>query len=472
MCIRDRAYDFTINSNVPELRATSPFAVFWNAFTTRVDGGVRVPSLGVFWMVVFTWAVGTTIAVAYPVASKRVVFSGGWLARAVLLSAGISGAIFLVFGLIHAAGIAGDGNVERAGVPLGQQQFLDRVSGALAANITTYYVLLFLLVVTLGLLLWRTRPGGPGWLGRRGWLSLVAGGAFAVAALAMIVRVNLGLVQADIIYKVGQAYDTAGQYENAIYLYEKAIDRQPSEDYYYLFLGRSQLELARQSEGATRERYLRDAEQSLLRAQALNPLNTDHTANLGRLYLTWAQLAPAEERQQLLQKSLDYYQTATSLSPNAAHLHNEYGAAYQLAGDLDQALAKLQVSLALDSRYVDTYRRLSDLYDEAGQYELAIQALQQALELRPNDYQSHSALGYLYAQMGDLDKAIAENLVVLQLRPNDLASHRNLAILYQETGDLPAALSYAQQALTLARNDADRADLEAFILELQQSLQG
>lgn len=464
------AYDFTINSNQPELREDGPVAVFWQSLTTRVDGNVRMTSLGVLWMVFFTWLVGLAVALAGMVSRRNVERSGSWLLGAAGLFTLVSGGIFLVFGLIHGASIAGDARVQQAG--LTPEQILDRIASSLAGNITVYYLLLFLLMVLLAFLIWRTRPGEMRWLGRFGWIALATGAVLSAATVAFIASTNLSLVHADIIYKVGQAYDSARQYDSAIYLYEKAVQQQPDEDYYYLFLGRAQLEQARQSSGAERERYLRDAEASLLEAQRLNPLNTDHTANLGRLYLTWAQMVPADRRQELVQRTLDYYQVATSLSPNAAHLHNEYGTAYQVAGDRERALEQFRISLDLDQQYLDTYRRLADLYEEMGQVDQAIQALEQAVEIGPRDFRSHSQLGYLYAQRGELEKAIDQNLTVVELRPRDLASLRNLAILHQETGDLQAALRYAEEALGVAQDETDRADLEAFILQLQQLLSG
>jgi tetratricopeptide (TPR) repeat protein len=288
-----------------------------------------------------------------------------------------------------------------------------------------------------------------------------------IVALVFIFNVNVSLVRADIIYKQGQAYDSAGRYDEAIFLYNLALQEQPREDYYYLFLGRTQLERARQSSGAEREQLLHDAERSLLQARQLNPMNTDHSANLGRLYLAWAQLASADQRAELVQKSLDNYSVATRLSPNAAHLHNEYASAYQMAGDPSRALDQFLISLRLDPRYVETYRRLGDFYRNTNQEDQAIRAYEQGLQVAPGDVALRSILGFLYAERDETDKAIEQNLAVLDFRPNDEASLRNLAVLYARTGDNQNALRYAQAALTVAQDPEDRAALEALIQQLQ-----
>jgi tetratricopeptide (TPR) repeat protein len=268
----------------------------------------------------------------------------------------------------------------------------------------------------------------------------------AILALFLIFNFNISLVRADIIYKQGSAYDAADRYDEAIFLYEMALEEQPREDYYYLFLGRAQLERARQATGSEREQYLAQAERSLLRAQQLNPMNTDHSANLGRLYLAWAQLASADQRAELAQKSLDYYSVATRLSPNAAHLHNEYASAYQMAGDPSRALDQFLISLRIDPRYVETYRRLGDYYRTTNQEDQAIRTYEQGLQVAPRDAGLRSLLGFLYAERGETDKAIEQNLAVLDLRPTDVGALQNLAVLYARTGDNQSALRYAQAA--------------------------
>jgi tetratricopeptide (TPR) repeat protein/O-antigen ligase len=456
------AYDYMINPNVLALRESSPFAVFVYAFTTRVSQGQRVVSLGLFWMIFFVWLVGMAVAL-FDIARSRQGYTGRWLVKGALLFSGISLGIFLIFGLLHAGNIARDARVQQPGSGITLEQLATMAAG----HITTYYVVVLLLLAVLAGVLWWTRPGGSQWLGRGGWLAVVAGISLPLAALILIYTVNVSLVRADIIYKQGQAYDSADRYDEAIFLYNLALQEQPREDYYYLFLGRAQLERARQSGGTEREQFLRDAERSLQRALQLNPMNTDHSANLGRLYLAWAQLANADNRAEAVQRSLDYYSVATRLSPNAAHLHNEYASAYQMAGDPSRALDQYLISLRLDPRYVETYRRLGDFYRNTGQEEQAIRAYEQGVQAAPRDVALRSILGFLYAERGETDKAIEQNLAVLEFRPEDLAALRNLAVLYTENGDNPSALRYAQAALALTQDAEERAALEALIRQLQ-----
>ena len=59
---------------------------------------------------------------------------------------------------------------------------------------------------------------------------------------------------------------------------------------------------------------------------------------------------------------------------------------------------------------------------------------------------------------------------MIKIKPTELSSLRNLAVLYEETGDLQNALTYAQQALEQAKEDADKTEIQALILEIQSKI--
>jgi tetratricopeptide (TPR) repeat protein len=222
----------------------------------------------------------------------------------------------------------------------------------------------------------------------------------------------------------------------------------------------------------------------LTRAQTLNPLNTDHTANLARFYRSRGELQTSTiERERDWQTALTYYQAATRLSPNAAHLFNEKGLVYFLLANLardqqqpevaddyfEDALIALSRSLELDQIYPQTYLFLGDVYRSRGDNAKAIEAYQQTLKLSPGQALAWSALGYIYAQQGNLTEAISANQKVTQLSPGDAASWRNLAILYQQTNQIQLALAAAQEALKYAP-DADKPALQALVQQLQAQL--
>jgi tetratricopeptide (TPR) repeat protein len=449
----------------------------FNLLTPQFDIAAKGYSL--VWLLVLVWLLSGAIVVA--LTTRQAQFRRGNWSLTPLLYSLISLGCFLIFFIIRTRQM-------QIGITVASLSDLLRQANAVANGLVLYYVfvLLFLLAIA-GALLRETPLPSSFWRRRYGWLYpfLVAGVA------ALIFTTNLNVIRADIVYKHAKSYFGAGQHDASIALYQQAVTLAPNEDYYYLFLGSALLEKAKKSpEGPAvltedisaarmlsftpqqiaslgREDLLTASQSVLIEAQRLNPLNTDHSANLARLNRTWGQLTsdPAR-RAEKLGKALEYYRQATNLSPQSAQLFNEWGQVHYILGDQEKALEKYQHSLSLDQEYHETYILLGDLYLNMKELDKAADAYSKALELQPTIVQAHSSLGYIYSQQGKLQEAVEENLKVLELAPNDYASHKNLALLYQQLGRTDEAVAEAQIALGLA-SEGDKAQLETFIAQLR-----
>lgn len=467
------AWDYLANQG----RDTNPFSIIWNGLAVKMENGQPVSNLRFLVLPVFTLLVGTILALGDVAGGQRRLNRRWWLSS-VGAYLGIALAVGFLFALIHAARI-GLGMTLQSGT----QVTVESLSSYLVSYIYDYYAIAFVMLLVLAWSLWRLRPArAAAWTGR-GWITALTAGVVTIGVAVFINQVNIALVRADTYYKQGQAYDAAGQWDGAIYLYNRAIDIAPDEDYYYLFLGRSMLEKAKAvEEPAAQQEWLNQAEVVLTAAQRLNPLNTDHTANLARYYRSRGELASGiDERRQEWQNSLQLYTIATKLSPNAAHLYNEAGLVNYLLGDLeknqgnaqvadqyfDEAQALYDKSLALDQIFAQTYLFLGDLYRTREQNDQAIATYRRATEVSPGLLQAWSALAYLYVQEDRLQEAISANQKVTQLNPRDSLAWRNLALLYERTDQLPEALEAAQRALELASN-ADKPQLEKVVQQLQE----
>ena len=253
--------------------------------------------------------------------------------------------------------------------------------GRLLSQFYTYTFLLYLLAATL--LAWPAISTTKNAVKQTvSWL------ATAVAALVgvwLITTTNLGVVRADMIYKRGRPFDQqAAQlaqqlqvgnipaeqqnqatqaidefWQTAISIYERTINIAPNEDFYYLWLGRGYLEQATWN-STNRQTLLETAETRLLAAQRINPLNTDHTANLARLNVRWAELSPVEQKQARIEQAEKHYLAAISLSPHNAVIRNEYAGLYlSLVKDCGQGRTLFRQSIAVDPYYEQSYLRLA-----------------------------------------------------------------------------------------------------------------
>jgi tetratricopeptide (TPR) repeat protein len=114
--------------------------------------------------------------------------------------------------------------------------------------------------------------------------------------------------------------------------------------------------------GNERAQDLQRAEEALNRARAINPYNTDHSANLARLAQARGALGTdLGARIESYKQSATFFQHALHLSPNTAHLYVQF------------AQSLMEYSQMLDEN--------NDAAGAAAQRELATQQIQTALEI-------------------------------------------------------------------------------------------
>jgi len=449
----------------------------FNYLTPQFDIAAKGYSL--VWLLALTWLLSGAIIVA--LISRQTQFRRGNWPLAPLLYTLISLGCFLTFFIVRTRQM-------RSVIAVASLDDLLKQASAVANGLVLYYVFVLLLLVAIaGALLYKRSLPPSFWRRRYGWLYPI----LVVGVVVLIFTTNINVIRADVVYKHAKSYFSAGQHDASIALYQQAVNLAPNEDYYYLFLGSALLEKAKQTpEGLAtlpedigaaralsftpqqiaslgREDLLIIGQAVLVEAQRLNPLNTDHSANLARLNRTWGQIAsdPAQRAEKLSQ-ALEYYRQATNLSPQNAQLFNEWAQVYYILGDQEKALEKYQHSLSVDQEYHETYLLLGNLYLNMQELDEAADAYSKSLELNPGIVQAHSSLGYIYSQQGKPLEAVEENLKVLELAPNDYASHKNLVLLYQQLGRTDEAVAEAQIALGLAP-EGDKASLEALLAQLR-----
>jgi len=452
-------WDYLIN----QTGAANPLAMLWAAFTTRLIEAtgtvVAAPMLAI--LVLFTWLIGIMAALAETYRMQPANRSYEWARNAVICT-GVALGTFLVYGLIQA------GRLQYNGV-----QGLD-IFRRQASNIVLFDAVFLLVMLGMAAAVWladgRARPTATFCTGPA--LPLVGALALTPLAFFLIADLNIQIVQADTYYKSGLAFEGRGQWESAVVLYNEAVKIEPNEDYYYLFLGRAMLEYASSGQpgaaklpanlsgftiqelqqtidaglqSANREDLMRATYAALTAAQRLNPLNTDHTANLARLFRAWAfsntqnptQAFSNQQLRQLvidqpntvdvtkLQQSLQYYKEATDLSPQNAQLFNEMSSVQFIMGNLQGAKASLDRSMALDKRFAQTYPLLGDLLAEMGDKPGAAAAYKQASLMTPNDISVLGALGVYAAQAGDIQTAVSAFDKVVSQESMALASDQD-----------------------------------------------
>ncbi len=374
--------------------------------------------------------------------------------------------------------------------PMPDLQRLIYSANRFAAFLTLFYafVVSILLVVPFGIAyrrITRSRQGGT--FAGFATLALVI-----VAGLFLVNTTNIRIIQADIVYKQARPLDSQASrannpqaWEAPIAIYEHAIELAPVEDFYYLFLGRAYLEQsAVTTDEAMQRELLETARARLLEAQRINPLNTDHTANLARLSTRWANISSLEDArsQELLQQAKNYYQGALALSPQNSVIRNEYGNLLAtLDNDCPSAIDTFERSLAIDPFFVQTYYGLAGIYElcaarqppelQDDYYRRAAQLLEEGLETsRDNASTVLVQAAQLYQQAAEYDSAVAALEQAREGPDGQVPAWQidfRLATVYREMGQIDRARSLASRALSNAPPESQE-QIQTFLDQLAQ----
>ena len=471
------AFNFITNAE----RLESPARIIWRALTVLPAQGNRT-SYGALMIFALTWLMSAVISLSETAKGGAFRERKGDAASAIALYVLISLAVGLGFALVLAS--------RHAALVHTPPQALEELANRVAGHLTSYYVFIVLVLIAGGaVLLLGTRRQPRQTAHPWGVIALTV---LAILVSAIVVRTNLHTIQADIVFKQGDPYERDGKLLEAIELYKHAIGLAPKEDFYYLYLGRVYLQYAQTFEDpAVRDRVMRWTEQALLDAREINPLNTDHSANLARMYQSWSVQPAEQDRQTLVELSSQHYENATNLSPQNVLLWNEWATLqYYFLGNKTAFEQTMTHSLKLDPEFYETWIIQGDVHMVQNEPEKAIADLAQALELnlraqpgggRPSWHWTnyHNALawypyGYALAITGQHEDAIAAFLQLLELAPNANYAwdcHRVLAIAYRDIGQISDALHHAQMALQLAPED-QQPDLQNLWAQLQQLSEG
>jgi tetratricopeptide (TPR) repeat protein/O-antigen ligase len=458
---------FEFVSNVS--RKTNALELVWASFTSPAKPGARN---GVLPLLFTSWVIGVLLLVSESIQSldepaERALQT--WL-KMIGTALGVSLLIAAVFWFWNASGLISLGRVAAQTV----NDIISQVKSS-EGILTTFYIHTFLIAFGLAAFLPHTWPSRAS---RGGPLSATVAAVLLLVSFVLVAYTNLRVIQADIAFKTGDLFARPNSWPAAIAIYNRANDLAPNEDYYYLFLGRAYLEDAKTLQDTPeREQLIEQAAVDLRKAQQLNPLNTDHTANLARLYSLWATFTndPATI-QQRASTSNNYFAEALMLSPKNARLWDEWAVLdLNVTNQPDKAKVHLDTALAIDPYYDWTYALLGDYYNHNVSSQFKDQPdKQKAAQIQASDYYSKAialgegnetpqlmynyaiALGGIQAQLGKMDQAIQAYEKAIQESPDAPERWRveaALAQLYARQGNMPKALEYARSAQSLAPAD-------------------
>ncbi|HQE91997.1 MAG TPA: O-antigen ligase family protein [Anaerolineae bacterium] len=484
------AFDFINN---PE-RLTEAGAIFINSLTMKYQPE-KTKAYGALMIFMFTWLLFGVVGLSE--FDREGLFDADRNKRwgiALAVYALISLVGLLIFGTVLAGHQA---NLTTMRVDNTSLDSLIRdvvgIADRLAALVLRYYWLIFIVLIMTGTALLWEDPLPREW--GAFWSPVALIGLLTLGIVGAIVPACYNPIRADIIYKQGGVYSSssnANEKQIGIAHYEKALEYVPREDYYNLFLGKAYLELAQglpaETEPEQREALFLKTEQILIRARELNPLNTDHSANLARFYKSWAariasdmnaeglteaqKTALSTQYTKLLKQSEEHYKIALTLSPNNPIIWNELAQLYAIDyGDDLKFQETLSQSLQVDEGFEQTWMLLGDIRSSKGDLTGAVAAYQKSLEIRDN-CTVRRVVGTLQAQQtlwADAAVTLEEAVDKCSQASDRWDMYRVLAITYANLGRLPEALQTANLALEAAPAEQQTA-IQQLIEQLQVQL--
>ncbi len=471
-------YDFLNVRTLP----TNTLRSIWESFTTLPDRD-GATSFGVLALILVVWLAGCLL---YFSESRAQQAAPDWMGLPVMMA--VSLALALLFWAAHASALIGIGELMS-----GKFGPVDAATQSLLFErlLTRFFVFLLLTVVVAAGFLPADWPVPL--MDRMGLASFIAPTVW-IAAVVLAVFTNLRVIHADIAFKLAGPLAAGGQWEPALAIYGRSNEFAPAEDHYYLFRGKTYLDSAQTiNNAAQRDQRVGLALDSLQKAQDLNPLNTDHTANLARLYRWWA--TATGEASLALDRgntSSNYYARALKLSPNNVVIWGEWASLYLTTlNRIDLAYDRLTTALEIDPQFAGTHALLGDysarLADQNfDNLEARRAALEQAafhyskaLELttannaqgRQSRFSYLVALGGVFTALGETPRAIGAYQQAIDNAPNRVSTwqvEEVVATLYFQEGDLPEALLHANLALAGAPQNA-RQRIQNLISQIQNS---
>jgi tetratricopeptide (TPR) repeat protein/O-antigen ligase len=312
-----------------------------------------------------------------------------------------------------------------------------------------------------------------------------------ILALAGVWFFNIDNVYADMRFNQGQGLsdNPNASFEQQLVgmtYYLDAIRMEPQQDFYYLNLGRSLMNLTdikRQTNNgqlgqpkpdaklddlllltddqAAQDAIVRQspletmsyAQVVLEEARQLNQLNKDHYANLARMHSFWYSRLTQDPKQ--LEESIEWYKRGHAIAPQDVTILNEYASAVALMGnyarahndeasaqsDYSQASQLLAQSKQLDARYSDTDQRMADVLRLQGQSAAATDLYVKLLTANPHalDGQITQIADSMRDQPDQLRRLRDIYTTALTKKPDDAPLHSFVGLISVRLGELPQA---------------------------------
>ncbi|CAG4903331.1 Lipopolysaccharide assembly protein B [Paraburkholderia saeva] len=144
----------------------------------------------------------------------------------------------------------------------------------------------------------------------------------------------------------------------------------------------------------------------------------------------------------------------TSLDPDDANAHNNFGILLRDICDFESALTHFDKALALKPDFAEAHCNRGNALRRLNRFEEAVHSSLRALELDPALAEAHNVLGSAYLGLSQHETAVLHLRRATELDPANSDAHHHLAWAYFALGEPGEAMESCRAALLLAPGDA------------------
>jgi Flp pilus assembly protein TadD len=246
---------------------------------------------------------------------------------------------------------------------------------------------------------------------------------------------------ARILTLLGSAYELAGDKQNSLDAYRRAIATDPESQDLYLDYARLLMDMDRYAEAAqvvqsgiahTSDPYALSMRQGSIQMLQGNYAGAQATfqsaiARHPEISLGYYALAQCDLKSGRAEDAESVLQEARAKVPSDAKIDYLYGVVLSQRGKSDEAIAAFRQSIALDAHAAESHYELGKLLAEKGQMQDAKLEFEQAVSIAPDHANAFYQLSKIYARLGD--KASADKMA---RRTQDLLAQARSSAMQQQ----------------------------------------
>ncbi len=233
-----------------------------------------------------------------------------------------------------------------------------------------------------------------------------------------------------------------GKYTEAIAIYEKCIEAEPTYLTNYWQLGLATflqgdeitaqsiwLSVFMQGNPEENDEWLAELLQ-LLKEAIVRYIQCNNFQLAEKICLQALELEPSPEiycylaicvrRRDEVEQAINFLKKAIEIKPDFAEAYSALGALIRdrFHGEIEQAIKYLEKAIELKPNFAEAYYNLATCISDRGQADRAVKYLEKVIELKPNFAEAHCTMGFCLRSQGKIEQAISKFQEAIALKPD------------------------------------------------------